>query len=220
MCKIQGMPIANYRLILASNSPRRKELLSGIDIGYEVRTLPDIDESYGDDLSPEQVAEFLAGKKASAYMSQLKEDELLITADTIVLLDGKVYGKPTDNAGAKEMLRELSGQTHRVITGVCLTSLTKQVTFSEVTRVTFADLSEEEIAYYVEKYSPMDKAGAYGVQEWIGYVAVKKIEGSYFNVMGLPIHRLYEELKSGFGQGQRIKKSEKTVLSTIYPSGC
>ncbi|SCM59847.1 Maf-like protein [Petrimonas mucosa] len=193
------MSIANYRLILASNSPRRKELLSGIDIGYEVRTLPDIDESYGDDLSPEQVAEFLAGKKASAYMSQLKEDELLITADTIVLLDGKVYGKPTDNAGAKEMLRELSGQTHRVITGVCLTSLTKQVTFSEVTRVTFADLSEEEIAYYVEKYSPMDKAGAYGVQEWIGYVAVKKIEGSYFNVMGLPIHRLYEELKSGFG---------------------
>jgi len=144
------MPIANYRLILASNSPRRKELLSGIDIGYEVRTLPDIDESYGDDLSPEQVAEFLAGKKASAYMSQLKEDELLITADTIVLLDGKVYGKPTDNAGAKEMLRELSGQTHRVITGVCLTSLTKQVTFSEVTRVTFADLSEEEIVDMLE----------------------------------------------------------------------
>ena len=145
------------------------------------------------------MAEFLARKKATAYLPQLKENELLITADTVVLLNDKVYGKPVDNAEARQMLRDLSGQTHRVVTGVCLTSVKKQVTFSDVSRVTFAKLTDEEIAYYVEKYRPLDKAGAYGVQEWIGYVAVKHIEGSYFNVMGLPIHRVYEELKSSFG---------------------
>lgn len=193
------MAIANYHLILASNSPRRKELLSGINVGYEIRTPPDMDESYANDTPPEKVAEFLARKKAAACLPGLKEDELLITADTIVLLNDKVYGKPMDNAEAMRMLRELSGQTHRVITGVCLTSTKKQVAFSDTTRVTFTELSDEEIEYYVERYSPLDKAGAYGVQEWIGYVAVKHIEGSYFNVMGLPIHRVYEELKSSFG---------------------
>ena len=189
----------HYHLILASNSPRRKELLSGIDLEYEIRTLPDIDETYPGDTPPEKVAEFLALKKTTAYLPRLKDNELLITADTVVLLNDKVYGKPVDNAEARRMLRDLSGQTHRVITGVCLTSTKKQVAFSDTTRVTFAELSEEEIAYYVEKYGPLDKAGAYGVQEWIGYVAVKHVEGSYFNVMGLPIHRVYEELKSGFG---------------------
>ena len=193
------MAIANYHLILASNSTRRKELLSGIDVGNEIRTLPDIEETYTNDTPPEKVAEFLARKKATAYLPQLKENELLITADTVVLLNDKVYGKPVDNAEARQMLRDLSGQTHRVVTGVCLTSVKKQVTFSDVSRVTFAKLTDEEIAYYVEKYRPLDKAGAYGVQEWIGYVAVKHIEGSYFNVMGLPIHRVYEELKSSFG---------------------
>ena len=194
-----SMKQVNYHIILASNSPRRKELLSGLDIEYEVRTLPDIDESYPETLPQAEVAEFLARKKATAYLSVLKDNELLITADTIVLLNDKIYGKPMDNADAKRMLRDLSGQTHRVITGVCLTSTQKKVVFSDTAHVTFSDLSDEEIEYYVEKYRPMDKAGAYGVQEWIGYVAVKYIEGSYFNVMGLPIHRVYEEIVASFG---------------------
>ncbi|OPZ26025.1 MAG: Septum formation protein Maf [Bacteroidetes bacterium ADurb.BinA174] len=193
------MHITNYKIILASNSPRRKELLSGLDVGYEIRTLPDIDEEYPNDIPLEKVAEFLARKKTAAYLPVLNDNELLITADTIVFLNNKIYGKPVNNADAEQMLRDLSGQTHLVITGVCLTSTKKQVIFSDTTKVTFSDLSDEEIEYYVEKYQPIDKAGAYGVQEWIGYVAVKHIEGSYFNVMGLPIHRVYEELKSGFG---------------------
>lgn len=193
------MKITDYHIILASNSPRRKELLSGLDIEYEIRTLPDIDEEYTNNTPPEKVAEFLAKKKASAYLPVLRDNELLITADTVVLLNNKIYGKPVDNTDAKRMLRDLSGQTHRVITGVCITSTQKQVVFSDTANVTFADLSDEEIDYYVEKYRPMDKAGAYGVQEWIGYVAVKHIEGSYFNVMGLPIHRVYQELVSNFG---------------------
>ena len=193
------MHITDYHIILASNSPRRKELLSGLDIEYEVRTLPDIDEKFSNNIPVEKVAEFLAKKKASAYLPFLKESELLITADTIVLLNNKVYGKPVDNDDAKRMLHDLSGRTHLVITGVCLNSSQKQVVFSDTAKVTFVDLSDEEIDYYVERYSPMDKAGAYGVQEWIGYMAVKNIEGSYFNVMGLPIHRVYEELKTNFG---------------------
>ena len=189
------MKLTNYRVILASNSPRRKELLSGIDIDYEVRALSDINESYPDNLPNEEVAEFLARKKADAYFKSLVENDLLITADTIVLLENKILGKPLNKEDAKNMLRELSGQTHLVITGVCLTSKQKQVSFSDKTRVTFGDLTDQEIEYYVEKYNPLDKAGAYGVQEWIGYVGVEKIDGSYFNVMGLPIFKLYRELK-------------------------
>lgn len=200
------MHITDYHIILASNSPRRKELLSGLDIEYEIRTLPDIDEGYTNNILPEKVAEYLAQKKAAAYLQVLKDNELLITADTIVLLNNKIYGKPVDNDDAKQMLRDLSGKTHLVITGVCLTTTRKQVVFSDTAKVTFSDLSDEEIKYYVEKYRPMDKAGAYGVQEWIGYVTVKRIEGSYFNVMGLPIHRVYKELKSNFGS--RIKDLE------------
>lgn len=190
---------SRYKIILASNSPRRKELLSGIDVEYEIRTLPHIDESYPKTLPNEDVAQYLARKKASAYLSHLQENELLITADTVVLLNNKIYGKPANETEAKLMLHDLSGQTHRVITGVCITSLQKQICFSETALVTFGLLTDEEIDYYVEKYKPMDKAGAYGVQEWIGYVAVKRIEGSYFNVMGLPIYRVYEELKENFG---------------------
>lgn len=190
------MKISKYKIILASNSPRRKELLSGIDITYEVRTLPNIDESYPESIAKEQVAEFVAKKKASAYKNSLKSNELLITADTIVLLNNKIYGKPIELEEAKQMLHDLSGQTHRVITGVCMTAKEKQICFSETALVTFGNLSDEEIEYYVEKYQPMDKAGAYGVQEWIGYVAVKRIEGSYFNVMGLPMHELYKQLKN------------------------
>ena len=185
----------NYHLILASNSPRRRELLSGIDVEYEVRTLPDIEESYPETLPHEEIAEYLARKKASAYIFELRDDELLITADTIVLLNGMILGKPVGKKDAKRMLRALSGQTHRVITGVCLTSKQKQVCFSDVAHVTFGLLTDEEIDYYVEKYNPSDKAGAYGVQEWIGYVGVERIEGSYFNVMGLPIFKVYRELR-------------------------
>ncbi len=192
------MKITDYKIILASNSPRRKELLSGIDVDYTIKTLQNIDESYPDSLPKEEIAEFIARKKASAYLSDLKEDELLITADTVVLLDDTILGKPKDKADAKRMLKMLSGETHRVITGVCMTTRKKEVCFSATAFVTFGKLSDEEIEYYVEKYQPMDKAGAYGVQEWIGYVAVKHIEGSYFNVMGLPIYMVYQELVKSF----------------------
>ncbi len=185
----------NYHLILASNSPRRRELLSGIDVEYEILTLPDIDESYPGAILREEVPEYLSKKKASAYISMMQDDTLLITADTIVLLHDRVLGKPMDKEDAKNMLKDLSGETHRVVTGVCLTSKQKQVCFSDTAYVTFGVLTEEEINYYVEKYNPSDKAGAYGVQEWIGYMGVEKIEGSYFNVMGLPIYKVYRELK-------------------------
>ncbi len=189
------MKITPYKVILASNSPRREELLRGIDIDFEVKVLPDIDESYPDILPGDGIAEFVATNKAKAYRKSLQEDELLITADTIVLLDGEVFGKPANKEEAKRMLRKLSGKEHRVISGVCLTSTKKQTSFSVASDVEFGKLTEDEIEYYVERYSPLDKAGAYGVQEWIGYVAVKHINGSYYNIMGLPIHRLYRELK-------------------------
>ena len=184
-----------YRIVLASNSPRRKELLSGLGIQYEVKTLPDIDESYPEGLDGLEIPAFIARSKADAYRSVMQADELIITADTIVWLDGKVMGKPRDAEEAREMLRALSGQTHQVITGVCLTTPVYQKAFATMTDVTFATLSEEEIAYYVDCYSPMDKAGSYGIQEWIGFIGVESISGSYFNVMGLPIQRLYTELK-------------------------
>lgn len=189
------MKLTDYRIVLASNSPRRKELLAGIDVEYEIRMLPNIDESYPKTIPEDDVAEYLAKKKASAYLHDLKDDELLITADTIVLLDGMIIGKPVDEADAIRMLKLLAGKTHRVITGVCLATKKKQVIFSDTAFVTFGNLSEEEIKYYVLNYKPFDKAGAYGVQEWIGYVAVERIEGSYFNVMGLPIYKVYKELK-------------------------
>ena len=188
------MKITNYKVLLASNSPRREELLRGIDIDFEVKVLPYIDESYPDNIPSKEIAEFVAIKKAKPYAASLHEDELLLTADTIVLLEDKVLGKPADKEEAKQMLHELSEKTHRVITGVCLTSAKKQTSFSATSDVEFGKLTDQEIEYYVERYSPMDKAGAYGVQEWIGYVAVKHINGSYYNIMGLPIQRVYREL--------------------------
>ena len=184
-----------YKIILASNSPRRKELLSGLGVDYEVKTLPDVDESYPDGLSGEEIAKHIARGKAEAYRSLIQADELVITADTIVWLDGTVMGKPKDEEEAKDMLMRLSGKTHQVITGVCLTTASMQKTFATVTDVTFASLTDEEVDYYVTRYQPMDKAGSYGVQEWIGFVGVENLSGSYFNVMGLPIQRLYTELK-------------------------
>lgn len=188
----------NYQIILASNSPRRKELLSGLGLNYEVRTLPGIDESYPETLQGEEIPVYISSKKASAYLDALKDNELLITADTIVWLDGRVLGKPADEKEACQMLRDLSGKTHQVITGVTLATTTFQKSFASVSQVTFAPLTEEEISYYVNHYHPMDKAGSYGVQEWIGFIGVERIEGSYFNVMGLPVQRLYRELKEAF----------------------
>ncbi len=190
------MKITNYKVLLASNSPRRKELLQGIDIDFEIKVLPDIDESYPATLPVEEVAEFIAEKKASSYTNNLKEDELLITADSVVILDGAIFGKPNNKEEANAMLTALSGKAHRVISGVCLATLEKQVSFSVTSEVLFSELSNEEIEYYINRYSPFDKAGSYGIQEWIGYIGVEHLSGSYFNIMGLPIQRLYRELKS------------------------
>lgn len=187
--------LKKYNIILASNSPRRKELLSGLGIDYVVKTLPDIDESFPVDLNKEDIPVHISVNKANAYRDIMKDDELIITADTIVWKDGEVLGKPEDSEDAKAMLRKLSGATHLVITGVCLTTKEWQKHFSATSEVTFAHLSDDEIEYYVDHYRPMDKAGSYGVQEWIGYVAVEKIVGSFYNIMGLPIQRLYTELK-------------------------
>lgn len=182
-------------LILASNSPRRKELLAGLGYPYEVRVLSDIDESYPADLRGSDVAAYISRSKANAYAQTMAEDELIITADTIVCLDEQVLGKPADEAEAITMLRSLSGCTHQVYTGVTLTTKSEQRSFVSRSDVTFTALTDEEIQHYVTHYRPMDKAGAYGIQEWIGYIGVERIEGSYFNVMGLPVQRLYTELK-------------------------
>ena len=190
------MNITAYKILLASNSPRRKELLKGLDIEFEVKVLPDIDESYPNSLPAEHVAEFVAQKKADSYINSLKADELLITADTVVILDGVIFGKPNNEEEAKEMLHALSGKTHRVVSGVCLASIDKQTSFSVSSDVEFSELTNQEIDYYIGRYSPFDKAGSYGVQEWIGYIGVKHINGSYYNIMGLPIQRLYKEIIS------------------------
>ena len=183
------------RLILSSNSPRRRQLLAGLGLPFEVRVLPDIDESYPDDLAVADIPVFIAREKAQAYLPLIQPDELVITADTVVVLDNRILGKPADAQEAAEMLRDLSGRTHRVITGVCITGKDVQRAFAVVSNVTFKQLEEKEITYYVEHYKPFDKAGAYGIQEWIGYIGVTGLEGSYFNVMGLPVQRIYEELK-------------------------
>lgn len=190
------MRLTEYKIVLASNSPRRRELMRGIDVDFEVRTLPDIDESFPDNLDHDEVAEYIAKEKSDAYVGMLKDDEMLITADTVVLLDDYILGKPTDRDDAKSMLRRLSGRTHKVVTGVCLTTKEKRVSFSDMSLVSFVDIDDEEIEYYLNNYLYSDKAGSYGVQDWIGYVAVGRIDGSYFNVMGLPIHKVYQAIKS------------------------
>lgn len=192
------------KIVLASNSPRRRELLTGLGLEYEVRTLPGLDESYPEGLPMEEIPQYISRKKATAY--SLEPDELLITADTIVYLEGEVLGKPANEEEARQMLRKLSGKTHQVVTGVTLTFVDEESrlkeqesiihhSFASVSQVTFAQLSEREIDFYVTHYHPLDKAGAYGIQEWIGYIGVTSIEGSYFNVMGLPVQRLYTEIK-------------------------
>ena len=186
--------LKKYKVILASNSPRRKELLAGLGVDYEVRTLPDVDESYPETLQGADIPLYIAKEKADAYVAMMQPGELMITADTIVWLDGKVLGKPQDKEDALQMLRTMSGRTHEVFTGVCITTTDWQRSFTAQTEVRFATLSEEEIAYYVVNFQPMDKAGAYGVQEWIGFIGVENISGSYYNIMGLPVQKLYREL--------------------------
>ena len=200
-----------YKIFLASNSPRRRELLAGLDVNFEVKVLNGIDESYPDDLDAYQVAEFIAQKKAEAYRSLLNEEEssaeenLILTADTVVIApaaneqndqEGKgiILGKPKTADDAVRMLRMLSGKTHHVVTGVCLTTKEEQRHFSVTTEVSFKELTDWEINYYISHYKPFDKAGAYGIQEWIGYIGCTGLNGSYFNVMGLPVQRIYEEM--------------------------
>ena len=209
------------KLILASNSPRRKELLAGLGIPYDVLVIKGIDESYPDDLPANEVAEYIARKKAKAYEGQRSKvksqrqnssektsdlrpstfDSILLTADTIVVCDGEILGKPRDAEDACSMLRKLSGKTHQVYTGYCLQKGEKIISGTVCSDVTFKELSDEEITHYVNEYKPFDKAGAYGIQEWIGYIGITGIRGSYYNVMGLPVQRIYEELKKiGFFQ--------------------
>ncbi len=183
-----------YKLILASNSPRRKELLAGLGVPFEVRVLQDIDEHYPENLPVNEVARYIAKEKADAYRRIVAPDELIITADTVVIVGDEILGKPMDEADAVRMLRLLSGRTHQVTTGVCLLTAEKERCFDVTTDVTFKTLTDEEIHYYVNRYRPFDKAGAYGIQEWIGYIGVTGLNGSYYNVMGLPVQRIYQEL--------------------------
>ena len=183
-----------YRIILASNSPRRRELLAGLGIDFTVHVIGGIDESWPHDLKGEDIPLYISREKAAPYKAAIYPDELVITADTIVYVDGEVLGKPRDNADAVRMLRLISGRWHEVITGVTLMTAVRERSFAVTTKVRFCNLTDSEIEQYVESGLPMDKAGAYGIQEWIGYVGVEAIEGSYFNVVGLPVQRLYREL--------------------------
>lgn len=186
--------LKNYNVVLASNSPRRKELLSDLGIDFVVRVKKDIDESYPHSLPAMEIAEYISRKKAIAYKQDMAPGEIVITADTVVILGNEVLGKPANDADAGRMLGMLSGKTHKVVTGVTITTARDMRSFSVVTNVEFATLSDEDIAYYVQRYRPLDKAGAYGIQEWIGCMGVRHIDGSFYNVMGLPLHRLYTEL--------------------------
>ena len=185
------------KIILSSNSPRRKELLAGLGVDFEVMGLKGVDERYPDDIPLNEVPLYIAIEKASAYT--VAKDELVVTADTVVIVDNEILGKPKDRAEAYGMLRKISGKTHQVVTGVCLTTIDDQRSFTVTTDVEFKELSDNEIYYYIDKYRPFDKAGAYGIQEWIGYVGVLSLKGSYYNVMGLPVQRIYEEFTSYFG---------------------
>ena len=187
--------LKNKKVLLASASPRRRMLMEGLDIPLEIVTGINADESFPAGMEREEIPVFLARRKAEAAQHLLQEDVILLTADTIVLLDGEMIGKPADETAAKKMLQRLSGRKHTVITGVCLRSTEKEKCFSTASDVFFGTLTQEEISYYVSTYKPLDKAGSYGIQEWIGYVSVERIEGSFYNVMGLPVHQVYRYLK-------------------------
>jgi septum formation protein len=188
-------PIKNKRLILASQSPRRYELMNGLGLPFTVKSKK-VPEDFPKEMEVTYVARFLAEKKAMAFQKGLKSQDLVITADTVVIINGKILNKPKDKEEAIQMLQQLSGNSHQVITGVCMMDTHQMVTFDDLTEVHFNNLEEWEITQYIEKFKPYDKAGAYGVQEWLGYVAVYKMVGSFYNVMGLPVHKIYEELKN------------------------
>lgn len=188
--------LKKYNIVLASNSSRRKELLQRMGVNFKVRTLFGIDESYPDSLRGEDIVRYISRNKAQAYRSSMAPNELLITADTIVYVEGEVMGKPKTAEQAKEMLHKLSGKSHQVITGVTIVTADRTEDFGVTSQVKFAEITDEEINFYVDNYLPFDKAGAYGIQEWIGIVAVEEIKGSYFNVVGLPVQRLYQKLKT------------------------
>ena len=188
--------LKKYNIVLASNSPRRKELLQRMGVNFKVRTLFGIDESYPDSLRGEDIVRYISRNKAQAYRSSMAPNELLITADTIVYVEGEVMGKHKTDEQAKEMLHKLSGKSHQVITGVTIVTADRTEDFGVTSQVKFAEITDEEINFYVDNYLPFDKAGAYGIQEWIGIVAVEEIKGSYFNVVGLPVQRLYQKLKT------------------------
>jgi septum formation protein len=186
--------LANYRIILASRSPRRQQLLRDLGLEFDV-VIKEYSETYPENLNGEEIARYVARQKAISFRNEISDNEIVIAADTIVWCNNMVLGKPLNYEDAIRILKEISGNTHEVITGVSLFSLSGEVTFSESTKVTFEPLSDEEIVYYVDKFKPYDKAGAYGIQEWIGIIACSHIDGSYFNVVGLPVQRLYAELQ-------------------------
>ena len=186
----------SYKILLASNSPRRREILGLLKIPFTVVTLDGIDESYPADLEPDKISEYISNKKANEFLKKIGDNDLIITADTVVICDGKIMGKPKDAEDAVKMLKTLAGKTHKVTTGVTVATKDNRESYTSESYVTFADLTEDEIRYYVDTFHPLDKAGAYGIQEWIGAVAVSKIDGSFYNVMGLPVHRLYCVLKT------------------------
>lgn len=186
---------SSTKILLASGSPRRRELLAMIAPGFAVAPGRDVDESYPSDIPAEKVAEYLSKVKADAYIDLLADDEIIITADTVVIIDGRILGKPAGRDDAVAMLRSLSGRRHKVVTGVTVTARDRSISFDETTVVEFTPLSDDEIDAYVDTFRPYDKAGAYGIQEWIGAVGIKGIEGCYYNVMGLPVHTLYHRLK-------------------------
>jgi len=185
--------LKHYKAILASGSERRRQLLEELGIDFEVVVKP-FDESFPDNLRGEQIAEYISASKAKMFINDIQENELVITADTIVCLDDKILGKPLNKVDALRMLREISGKTHEVITGVSILANNKITTFTDTTKVTFREMTDSEISYYVDNYSPFDKAGAYGIQEWIGLAACSRIEGSFYNVMGFPVQKVYSKL--------------------------
>ena len=185
----------NFKIILASRSPRRQQLLRELGLKFDV-VIKEYPETYPEGLSGEEIAIYVAHEKASSFKNEISDNEIVIAADTIVWCNNKVLGKPLDFEDAKRILNEISGNTHEVITGVSLFSLSKEITFTDSTKVTFETLSEEEIHFYIDKFKPYDKAGAYGIQEWIGLIACSHIDGSYFNVVGLPVQKLYKELQN------------------------
>lgn len=187
--------LQKYKIMLASKSPRRRELLQQLRIPFNVITIGGIDESFPESIPLVDVPQYISSVKADAYQHKIMDNELVITADTMVICGDKILGKPKDAQDAARMLRLLSGKTHQVATGVTISTTDKRTSFTTVSDVTFSELTDDEIDYYVENFIPLDKAGAYGIQEWIGAVAVSSINGSFYNVMGLPVHRLYQELK-------------------------